>query len=312
MTAQPVVIVSGSVRESVFAQPLVAALDGAWVFAPPEGLGVLRLRTVGRGFAVSSDAGLARAWQRLRGLAAGMVVLPPPVSARSAILAYFSGISRRVTIARRGEWWATDRVPVAPTLHPVDQVRQLAAFILEQRAPVPEPQIELGSATQERVDTRLESAGLRPHDRILLAIPGRGNWIRHPPRPLWPAERFAVLANQLRPDLVVLVRGAGDGPAVRDMLAGLPGRTAVVDLPSVAADELAVLARRSLAVIGHDGDALHVAAAAGGRTIALLGPSDLAPYGENGAALRVDALEAVPARQVLEVARQHLGVPAHV
>jgi len=306
-----VVIVSGSVRESLFAQPLVAALEGAWVFAPAEGLGVLRLRTVGRGFAVSSDTGLARAWQRLRSLSAGMVVVPPPVSATSAMLAYFSGIARRVTIARRGEWWATDRLPVALTLHPVDQVRQLAAFILDHQAPVPEPQLEPGSSTLERVNGRLESAGVRSHDLILLAIPGRGNWIRHRPQPLWPAERFAVLANQLRPDLVVLVRGAGDGPTVRDMLAGLPGRTAVVDLPSVAPDELAVLARRSLAVIGHDGDALHVAAAGGGRTIALLGPSDLAPYGEKGAVLRVDALEAVPARQVLEVARQHLGAPAH-
>lgn len=307
----PVVIVSGSVREALFAQPLVAALPGALVFAPSEDLRLYRLGTVGRGFAVSSSLGLIPAWQRLRGLEATLVVAPPPVSAASAALAYLSGVPRRVVIAGRADWWATERVQVPPNLHPVDAIRHLTASLLQQEPQPARPHLEPGSASLQRLETRLRSAGVGPEDLVLLAIPGRGNWVRRATPPLWPAERFAVLANQLRPDLLVVVRGAGDARAVREMLAGVPTRIAVLDLQAVAPDELGALARRSIGVIGHDGDALHVAAAGGGRTLAVLGPGDLAPYGPDGAAVRVDALDALPGRQVLEAARHHLGVPTH-
>lgn len=307
----PVVIVSGSVREALFAQPLVAALDCAWVFAPVEGLGVLRLPTVAGGFAVSSGPGLVRAWLRLRGLSARLVVAPPPISPGSATLAYLSGIAERVTIAQPKDWWATHRIRVPADAHPVDAIRQLASFTrMDHRLPGG-PQIVPATASQERLGARLLAAGIGSADLVLTVIPGRGNWIRHASAPRWPADRFAVLANRLGPDHVVLVRGAGDAGAVRDVRAGLPARSTTVDLPAITAEELAALARRSVGVIGHDGDALHVAAAAGGRTVALLGPGDLAPYGSDGVVVRVDALHAVPALAVLEVVRRHLEVSAH-
>jgi ADP-heptose:LPS heptosyltransferase len=308
---QPVVIVSGSVREALFAQPLVAALEGASVFAPREGLSVLRLDTVGRGFAIPAGARAVGAWPRLRGLEATMVVVPPPVSAAGAALAYFSGVGRRVAVAGGGDWWATDRVTVPTDLHPVDVIKRLAASILPGQPPPSGPHLEPGSASLERLEARLRAAGVVPEDRVLLAIPGRGNWVRRVARPLWPAERFAVLANQLGPDLVAVVRGAGDATPVREMLAGVPTRSVVIDLQAVAPAELAALARRSVGVIGHDGDALHVAAAAGGRTLALLAAGDLAPYGPDGEAVRVDAPDAVPALQVLEAGRRLLGDPTH-
>lgn len=311
MTGEPVVIVSGGVREALFAQPLVAAMEGAWVFAPLEGLPVLRLRTVGRGFVVAPGLGLVRAWQRLRAIPAGLVAVPPPAAPQSAGLAYWSGIPRRVTVAAPGQWWATERLRVPAELHPVDVVRRLAAFIQPDRPEPAGPQLGTNVTTQERLKVRLESAGGRAGDALLVAIPGRGNWTQKTHPPLWPPERFAVLANLLRPDLLVLVRGVGDTRAVREMQAGLPGRSAVLDLPATMPDELAALAGRSVGIIGHDGDALHVAAAGGGRTVALLGPGDLAPYGSHGVTIQVDDLNVVTARTVLDVARQHLGVPTH-
>jgi ADP-heptose:LPS heptosyltransferase len=120
-----------------------------------------------------------------------------------------------------------------------------------------------------------------------------------------------VLVNQLRPDLLVVVRGVGDERPARELLAGVPLRTAVVDLGAILPEDLATLAQRSLLVIGHDGDALHAAAAGGGRTLALLGPGDVAPYGPDSAAVRVAALEKMPAREAVEAAYRHLGLAAH-
>jgi ADP-heptose:LPS heptosyltransferase len=306
-----VVIISGSVREALFAQPLVRALEGVAVFAPRQSLDVFHLRTVGRGFAMRSGVGLVRAWQRLRTQPSTLVVVPPPVAASSLTLAYLSGIQRRVGIAGRGAWWATDAVPVADGLHPVDAIARLAARILPGIEPLGAPQLEPADGRRERLEERLHAAGIGAHDRVLVAIPGGGDWVRRGPRPWWPPERFAVLVNQLRPDLLVVVRGVGDERPVRELLAGVPLRTAVVDLGAIVLEDLATLAQRSLLVIGHDGDALHAAAAGGGRTLALLRPEDVAPYGPNSAAIRVAAIEKMPAREVVEAARHHLGVAAH-
>jgi ADP-heptose:LPS heptosyltransferase len=309
--ARPVVIVSGSVREALFAQPLVRALEGASVFAPRQSLDVFYLHTVGRGFATGSGVGLVRAWQRLRSLPATLVVVPPPVAASSGALAYLSGIQRRVGMAGRGDWWSTDAVAVAAGLHPVDAIARLAAHILPGVGSLGGPRLLPADGTRQRLEARLQSSGIAAQDRVLLAIPGGGDWVRRGPRSLWPAERFAVLANQIRPDLLIVVRGVGDERPVREVLAGVPLRTAVIDLGAIRPEELAVLAQRSLAVIGHDGDALHAAAAGGGRTLALLGPQGIAPYGPDSAAVRVPALEAMPAREAVEAAHRHLGVAAH-
>ncbi len=309
--ARPVVIVSGSVREALFAQPLVRALEGASVFAPRQSLDVFHLHTVGRGFAIRSGVGLVGAWRRLRMLPATLVVVPPPVAASTVALAYLSGIQRRVGIAGGGDWWSTDAVPVAADLHPVDAIAHLAARILPGVEALGGPRLQPADGRRQRLEARLQSSGMGDHERVLLAIPGGGDWVRRGARSLWPAERFAVLANQLRPELLIVVRGAGDERPVRELLAGVPLRTAVVDLGAILPEELAALARRSLLAIGHDGDALHTAAAGGGRTLALLGPGEVAPYGPDSAAVRVPALAAMPAREVVEAARRHLGVAAH-
>jgi ADP-heptose:LPS heptosyltransferase len=308
---RPVVIISGSVREALFAQPLVAMLEGASIFAPSESLGVLRLDTVGHGFAIGADAGWLRPWGRLRRLPVTQVVVPPPVSTMSAMIAYLSGIQRRVALAGFGDWCATDRTPVSPGLHPVDAMARLAAHVLRNDQEPRAPRLEPGEAALERLDRRLLAAGVRAADRVLVAIPGRGNWIRRGSGRLWPPERFAVVANQIHPDLLVIVRGAGDERQVRDLRAGVAFPSIIADLRAMAPDEFAALARRSMVVIGHDGDALHAAAAGGGRALGLVGPGDIEPYGGEAAAVRVDALEVLPARAVVEAARRHLGVPLH-
>jgi ADP-heptose:LPS heptosyltransferase len=310
--ARPVVIVSGSVREALFAQPLVRALEGgASVFAPRHSLDVFHLHTVGHGFAIRPGVGLVGAWRRLRTLPSTLVVVPPPVAASTVALAYLSGIQKRVGIAGRGDWWTTEAVPVAAGLHPVDAIARLAARIAPGVASPGGPQLQPAEVRRERLEARLRAAGIGAHDRVLVAIPGGGDWVHRGPRTRWPAERFAVLVNQLRPDLLVVVRGVGDERPARELLAGVPLRTAVVDLGAILPEDLATLAQRSLMVIGHDGDALHAAAAGGGRTLALLGPGDVAPYGPDGAVVRVAALEKMPAREAVEAAYRHLGLAAH-
>lgn len=311
MSERPVVIISGSVREALFAQPLVGALDGACVFAPSESLSVLRGQTVGRGFATRSAAGQNAAWWRLRRLSATLLVAPPPVSRAAALLAYFSGVRRRVGQAGPGAWWATDRVPVPAGLHPVDAAARLAAAVLDRPIRLGGPRLDTSEQVRTRVEARLRSAGLDAARRLLVVIPGHGNWVRRGSTGLWPAERLAVLVNELHPDGLVIVRGAGDARRVREVGAGVPINAAILRLDAVTPDELAALARQSLGVIGHDGDAVHVAAAGGGRVLTLLNRDDIAPFGSDASAFRVDDLASVPARQVVEAAQRSLGVSAY-
>jgi ADP-heptose:LPS heptosyltransferase len=308
---RPVVLISGSVREALFAQPLVGALEGACVVAPAESLSVLRLETVGRGFATGSSAGLDGAWWRLRRLPATLVVAPPPVSGAAARLAYFSGIQRRVGRAGARAWWATERVPVPAGLHPVDTIARLAAAVVARPIRPGGPRLDTSEQVRTRVEARLQSAGLDRAQRLLVVIPGHGNWIRRGSTGLWPAERLAVLVNQLHPDGLVIVRGAGDARRVRELGAGVPITAEILRLDAVTPDELAALARQSVGVIGHDGDAVHVAAAGGGRVLSLLNRDDIAPFGADEGAFRVDDLASVPALAVVEAARRYLGAAAY-
>jgi hypothetical protein len=63
---------------------------------------------------------------------------------------------------------------------------------------------------------------------------------------------------------------------------------------------VAVLSELSLGAVGHDGDALHAAAAAGALVVAIARPPDITPIGDRVVRLQLDDFERLPARRVLE------------
>lgn len=96
----------------------------------------------------------------------------------------------------------------------------------------------------------------------------------------WPPEHFAALAARLRSELVVdvvLLGGPDDGEIVAAVANRLEqGVRSFVG--GLSFGEIAALARLSAGYIGNDTGLTHLAAAAGARTVMIMGPSDPARY----------------------------------
>jgi len=155
----------------------------------------------------------------------------------------------------------------------------------------PAPRLWWRSADETAARNALARAGVAEGEP-LLALGPTANWIGK----TWPAERFVALARRLTaadgplPDARVAVFGApGEREAARPVLEGLADAGVVdlvggLDLPAVGA----ALGRCTL-YVGNDSGLMHMAAAAGIRTVGLFGPSrdeHYAPWGALGRVVR--------------------------
>lgn len=136
---------------------------------------------------------------------------------------------------------------------------------------------------------RALAARTLPSDRPVVALAPTANW---PPK-IWPSERFAALfrgleAEHLRGALPVIFAGPGrseaeSAAALRRQLPEAIELTGRLTLTEIAA----CLERVSL-FVGNDSGLMHLAAAAGARTLGLFGPTpaaEYAPAGPNAAAV---------------------------
>jgi heptosyltransferase-2/heptosyltransferase-3 len=105
----------------------------------------------------------------------------------------------------------------------------------------------------------------------------------------WPPEHFAALADRLGAALhsgIALVGGPGDEALLNIVQQQLKAQAAAfVGLPFA---EIALLAHRAQLYVGNDTGLTHLAAAAGAKTVMILGPSDpnrYAPYVPDALAL---------------------------
>jgi hypothetical protein len=297
------IILGGGVREALMAQPVLRACEGATVFAAPDAIGtLLGLPSVGRTVVFDgSPAELLRVFRRLRTGLIGTVVLPYPARFIHVALAYFSGAPRRLAIGGVNDWAVTERVSAAGRLHPVEANWRLAAVASQRPVLTPgePPRLRPPDAVRTQAMARWPAflgGGRRP----LLMIPGGGGWSKARSGPIWPAERFAVVANQSTAEGIVLLSGVGDAAAVRETRAGIAKPTIVLNLADMTVEEVAVLSELSLGVVGHDGDALHVAAAAGALVVTVFRAPDIPPRGGRVVTLPADDFERLPARQVME------------
>ena len=97
----------------------------------------------------------------------------------------------------------------------------------------------------------------------------------------WPPGHFAALADRLAAPLgashVVLVGGPGDEELAAAVMSGL--HVPAVNLVGrLSFGEIAALAQGSRLYVGNDTGLTHLAAAAGARTVMILGPSDPVRY----------------------------------
>lgn len=307
------ILLGGGVREALMAQPILRVCEGATVFASAEAVGTLLGLPIGRVVVFDdSPAELLRVFRRLRTGPINTVVVPFPARFLHLVMTYFSGIPRRLMVAGRHDWAAAGRVNVANGMHPVEANWRLAAAASNRPvlAPGGPPMLKPPDAVRARTIARWPAffgGGRRP----LLLVPGGGGWSSGRSAPLWPAERFSVVANQSMAERIVLVSGAGDEAAVRETRAGIAKPTVVVNLADMTVEELAVLSELSLAVIGHDGDAVHAAAASGAVVLVVARRPDIAPMGERVVSVWADDFERFPARQVIEALSKQARVDTY-
>lgn len=96
----------------------------------------------------------------------------------------------------------------------------------------------------------------------------------------YPPEQLAALANRLAPALgasVVLIGGRGDEALVEAVQERLDAQAAAF-VGALSFGEIAALARGARLYLGNDTGLTHLAAAAGAKTVMILGPSDPARY----------------------------------
>ncbi len=297
-----VIVLGGGVREALMAQSVIRVCEGATVFASGDAIGTLiGVPAVGR--SVIFDDSPSQLWQLFKRLRTGgftTAVVPFPARPAHATLVYFAGIPRRLVFPNASRWAATEPTPGLEGLHPVEANWRLA--LISNRRPMQAmsepPRLQPAEAVRKQALARWSSflGGARP----LILIPGGGGWSRARPDPCWPAERFAVVANQSAAERIMLFNGAGDERMVRETRAGIVKPTAVVNVADLTVEELAAISELSYAVLGHDGDALHCAAAAGALVLAIGRQPDIPPLGERVVNCWVDDYNRYPARQVLE------------
>ena len=298
-----VIMLGGGVREALMAQPVLRACEGATVFASADAIGtVLGLPSVGGGSLFDdSPRELLRLFRRLRTSAVGTVVIPYPARYLHLALAYFAAVPRLLVVAGAHDWMATERVPGTRAQHPVEANARLAA-VASQRpmlSPGDPPSLRPPEAVRGQAMGRWPAFVGSGHHPLIL-IPGGGGWSSERRGPSWPAERFAVVANQSMAERIVILSGAGDQHAARETRAGIAKPTLTLKLADMTVDEVAILSELSLGVVGHDGDALHVAAAAGALVLATARKPDIPPMGERVVTFWADDFERLPARPVLE------------
>ena len=297
------ILLGGGVREALMAQSVLRACEGATVFVSADAIGtVLGIPSVGRASVFDdSPRELLRVFRRLRTGAVGTVVIPYPARYLHLVLAYFAAVPRRLVVAGAHDWLATERVRTRTDLHPVEGNWRLAA-VASQRpmlAPGDPPSLRPPEAVRTQAMARWPAFIGGGHHPLIL-IPGGGGWTSERRAPNWPAERFSVVANQSTADRVVILSGVGDQEAVRETRGGIAKPTLTLKLADMTVDEVAVLSELSLGVVGHDGDALHVAAAAGALVLATARKPDIPPIGDRVVTLWADDFERFPARPVLE------------
>lgn len=201
---------------------------------------------------------------------------------KSAVAAWLSGAKRRIGYdgrdGRELSRWLNNELVTAEKTHVVDRNLELLAPLgiadAGARFDLPETEDEGRAA-----DKLLAAEQLR--ERFAVINPGAG-W----PSKLWPAARFAAVAQYLgtRHALRSLVVWAGGSErlAAEEIVAGSGGSATLA--PATSLRELAAVARRATLFVSADTGPLHMAVAVGTPSVGLFGPMPAERNGPYGAA----------------------------
>jgi ADP-heptose:LPS heptosyltransferase len=198
-----------------------------------------------------------------------------------SVAALLSGIPTRAGLDSGGRGFGyTVRAKVDPATprHEaeiyLDVARALGINVSGLRANVPVREID-----RQSVQAKLAERGIGG-DYLVLNPAGGSNPGMVMDMKRWPPEHFSQLGNRLASRLgaqIVMVGGPKDVPLIEAVQAGLSQQAASF-VGELSFGEIAALAHDARVYIGNDTGLTHLAAAAGARTVMILGPTDPARY----------------------------------
>lgn len=207
---------------------------------------------------------------------------------KSAAIAFLSGAQQRLVYenAREGSAVLGQRI-VGPhaTGHIIerylDVVRALGCTVSGVQA-----DIYLTPEEQKEVQELLQQQGIQPGDSFIAFSMG-ANW----PNKIWPPAKVATVIERLTHDgrRSLLVGGPGDQPLAETVFSGVTTRPASL-VGATTLRQLAGVIKKAAVFVGGDTGPMHLAAALGRPTVALMGPTDPprnGPYGAKNKAVTI-------------------------
>lgn len=194
-----------------------------------------------------------------------------------------SGIGQRVGLDSAGRGFGYNhRAPIDPNI-----AQHEAQIYLETLRSIglntadAFPNVPVHPADGAKVQALLRENGLG--GRFMVMNPAGG----HNPGMLmtskrWPPEHFAALGQRLSEKLnlagIVLLGGPNDAELLAEVSNQLPVRHILLT-GKLSFSEISALAHQAVVYVGNDTGLTHLAAAAGAKTVMILGPSDPQRYG---------------------------------
>jgi heptosyltransferase-2 len=195
-----------------------------------------------------------------------------PHSFRSALLAFLTGARRRLGYATDGRRLLLTHAPARP--EPVDHQLHDEDALLASGGVEPDsgpPRIAAPPETVRRAEKYLDLNRLAEGPRPILVAPGAA----FGPTKLWPAERFALLADALMDEghRAAIVIGPDEVELGRLVARRARHRIPVLGADLDTGDLLGVLSLSRM-LIGNDSGPAHLAAATGVPVLVFFGPTD--------------------------------------
>lgn len=214
----------------------------------------------------------------LRRLAPGTAVILPN-SFHTALLCWLARIPRRIGYAREARGWLlTDRLapprengrfaPVSTVDYYNQLVRYLGAAGTDRRL-----RLATLPADEAFIDRLLASRGLSAERPLVLINPGAA----FGPSKLWPADRFAELADRLtaeRHAACLIITGPADVHIARAVARYCRHPVHVLDDPLLTLGQLKALVRRCRLMITNDTGPRHIAIAFDRPVVTIFGSTD--------------------------------------
>jgi len=211
-------------------------------------------------------------------------VLDYSLNTAMGLLTFWSGIPERLGFDYKGRGrFLTRKINVNGFYgqHAVEHYLELLKFL---DVPVKKRTLDVFVTPEEQrwAEQALAEKGIKPGEKVVGIIPGGGaSWGRDVIYRRWPPAGYALLADKIVEKFKLKVILLGDlaekelsatvTSAMKNSVLSFVGETTI-------GQYLALLSRAHLVVL-NDGGPLHMAVAAGARTVSLIGPVDERVYG---------------------------------